>query len=276
MTNVSEQDLRDGWSDQEVAEAVRENPVWYHTMRLRRGIVTDGWFDLTTIIDKLPWPEVRGKRCLDIGTYDGQLAFELERRGAAEVIATDVASHEDWDWPPAVRAGGVEYLRQIAGVKGHGFDVAARALGSSVRKREISVYDLSPATVGTFDVVVCGSLMLHLRDPLRALEAIRGVCEGMFMSCEQIDVALTAWHRRLPLTNMSSIHNVQWHVPNLAGHRAMVRAAGFRIERVIRPYSIPFGTSHPPVHASARARALCRLVTRGWGVPHSALLARPA
>jgi tRNA (mo5U34)-methyltransferase len=244
-------------------------------MELRPGIVTPGWFDLRPIIEYLPWPEVRGKRCLDIGTYDGQLSFELERRGAREVVATDVASHEDWDWPPSVRAGGVEYLRQIAGVKGRGFEVAVEALGSSVRKQVISVYDLSPDTVGTFDVVVCGSLLLHLRDPFRALEAISSVCAGVFMSCEQIDVALSALRRSVPLTNLSGIGKVQWHVPNVAGHRAMLRAAGFRIERVVRPYSIPFGVSHPPVKVPASSRLLCRVVTRGWGVAHSALLARP-
>lgn len=268
--------VQSDWSDQEVAEAVRSNPLWYHTMQLRPGIVTAGWFDLRPVVDALPWPDVKGKRCLDIGTYDGFLAFELERRGAAEVVATDVASHEDWDFPPAVRAGGVELLREIAGEKGRGFEVAARALGSAARKQLINVYDLSPETVGTFDVVVCGSLLLHLRDPFRALEAVRSVCSGRFMSCEQIDVTLTALHRRAPLTNLSGIGQVQWHVPNLAGHRGMIRAAGFRIERTIRPYSIPFGESHPSVDASPRRRLLSKVVTKGWGVPHSALLARPA
>lgn len=263
------------WSDEDVARAVTDNPLWYHTMELRPGIVTQGWFDLRPIVDILPWPDVTGKRCLDIGTYDGFLAFELERRGAAEVVATDVASHEDWDFPPSVRAGGVEHLRQIAGVKGSGFDIAARALGSRVHKVTISAYDLSPQTVGTFDVVVCGSLLLHLRDPFRALEAVRAVCGGAFMSCEQIDVELTMFRRRTPLTNLDGVGRVQWHVPNLAGHRAMIRTAGFRIERVIRPYSIPFGVGHPPVNASPRSRAMSRLLTKGWGVPHSALRAHP-
>jgi tRNA (mo5U34)-methyltransferase len=272
---VTDSNVQSDWSDQEVADAVRANPLWYHTIELRPRIVTTGWFDLRPIVDSLPWPDVNGMRCLDIGTYDGFLAFELERRGASEVVATDVPSHEDWDFPPAIRAGGVDLLRQIAGEKGHGFEVAARALGSSVRKQLINVYDLSPSTVGTFDVVVCGSLLLHLRDPFRALEAIRSVCAGVFMSCEQIDVELTAFHRRTPLTNLDAIGQVQWHVPNLAGHRAEIKAAGFRIERAIRPYSIPFGPSHPPVEGSRRDRMLSRIVTRGWGVPHSALLARP-
>ena len=39
--------------------------------------------------------------------------------------------------------------------------------------------------------MVCGTLMLHLRDPSRALEAIRTVCTGEFMSSEEIDLRLT-------------------------------------------------------------------------------------
>lgn len=264
------------WSDEEVAQAVRDNPLWYHTMEIRPGIVTPGWFDLRPIIEQLPWPDVRGKRCLDVGTYDGHLAFELERRGASEVVATDVASHEDWDFPPSVRAGGVELLNEIAGEKGHGFEVAARALGSSVRKQLINVYDLSPETIGSFDVVVCGALLLHLRDPFRALERIRSVCAGQFMSCEQIDVLRTALFRRQPLTYLGGIGQVQWHVPNLAGHRGMIRAAGFKIERTVRPYSIPFGKSHPKVKSKPVDRILSQVVTKGWGVPHSALVATPA
>ncbi len=278
VCHVTESDIRSGgtWSDEEVAQAVRDNPLWYHTMELRPGIVTSGWFDLRPILEQLPWPDVKGKRCLDVGTYDGHLAFELERRGASEVVATDVASHEDWDFPPAVRAGGVDLLNKIAGKKGRGFDVAARALSSAVRKQEINVYDLSPETIGTFDVVVCGALLLHLRDPFRALESIRSVCAGRFMSCEQIDVMRTVLFRRQPLTYLGGIGQVQWHVPNLAGHRDMIRAAGFRIERAVRPYSIPFGPSHPPVEPGLIGRLLCRVVTKSWGLPHSALLATPA
>lgn len=267
------------WSDDEVAQLVESNPLWYHTLELRPGVVTPGWFDLRPILDALTWPDVRGKRCLDIGTYDGLLAFELERRGAAEVVATDISNHEDWDWPPLVRANGIEYLRQVAGVKGHGFDIAVKALGSSVQKREINVYDLSPETVGTFDVIVCGSLLLHLRDPQRALEAIRSVCAGSFMSCEEIDLTLTVMHPRRPLARIGPIDLTQWYVPNLAGHRLTIAAAGFAIERTRRPYVVGFGPSHPRTSgdfASFRRRLLRRTFAGGDGVPHSALLARVA
>src|SRR5881398_852835 len=162
----------------EARAAVAANPLWYHTIEVAPGVVTPGWFDLRSVVERMPWPDVRGKRCLDVGTYDGFLAFELERRGAAAVVATDISDHSQWDWPHAERERGAEYLAQVAGQKGRGFEIARSALGSSVEKREISVYDLSPEAVGAFDVVVCGSLLLHLKDPVRALEAVRSVCRG--------------------------------------------------------------------------------------------------
>ena len=267
------------WSDAEVAEAVRENPLWYHTMELRPGIVTPGWFDVRSTVDHLPWPEVSGKRCLDIGTYDGFLAFELERRGAAEVVATDIAGHEGWDWPAATRAKGPEYLASVAGIKGRGFEVAHRALRSSVTKRVISIYDLSPETVGTFDVVVMGALLLHLRDPVRALEAVRSVCAGQFMSSEQVDPQLTLMHPRTPVTTLGHLGIVQWHVPNVVAHRTMIEAAGFTIERTVKPYELRYGPAHPPGLQGVRGAAqslMRRLVGGGSGVPYSAVLARPA
>jgi SAM-dependent methyltransferase len=152
-----------------VQEQVGEQPLWYHVLDLPGGVTTPGWFDLRPVVDRLPWPDVAGRRCLDVGTYDGFLAFEMERRGAAEVVAVDIDDHRLWDWPVDVRRQAPADLAAMAGPeKGRGFRIAATALGSSVRREPVSVYDLSPATVGTFDVVVVGSLLLHLRDPLRS------------------------------------------------------------------------------------------------------------
>lgn len=271
-----EEASRTDWSDEDVAADVASNPIWYHTMELRPGIVTPGWFDPRPTVDKLPWPDVAGKRVLDVGTYDGFFAFELERRGAREVVATDIAGHEDWDFPPRVRARGVEYLREYAGEKGRGYEIAAKALGSQSRKVVISVYDLSPETIGTYDVVVCGALLLHLRDPFRALAAIRSVCEDHFLSLEEIDLSTTLAYRRRPVTSIHRIEMTQWHIPNLAGHRQMLKAAGFDIERGARPYVVPFGSAHPPRRGHRARRFLTRLTLGGEGVPHSAVLARPA
>jgi tRNA (mo5U34)-methyltransferase len=260
--------------------AVAANKLWYHTIELAPGLVTPGAFDLRPILARMPWPDVAGKRCLDVGTYDGFLAFELERRGASGIVAVDIPGHEQWDWPAPLRARGDAYLAEVAGEKGQGFRIAHEALGSRVERVESSVYDLSPALVGAFDVVVCGSLMLHLRDPVRALEAIRSVVApgGLFLSAEHVDLRLSVAHPRRPLARLGPADLVQWWVPNVAGHRQMLRAAGFELLRTTAPYAIPYGEGHPE-RAGARARAhraLALAVAGGDGVPHAAALTRPA
>src|SRR3954454_19797393 len=195
--------------------------TWYHTMELRPGEVTPGWFDLRPIVAELPWPDVRGKRCLDVGTGDGFFAFELERRGAAEVLAIDVGDPADWDWPLDSRAAGPELARAASGPdRGRPFELAKEAFGSSVERHEMRVYDLDPALLGSFDFVVAGSLLVHLRDPIGALEAIRGVCGGQFLSAAPVMLALSLLLRRRPLAQLNgSGEAVQWWMITAAGHR---------------------------------------------------------
>lgn len=266
-------------ADEAARQEVAANPVWYHTMELAPGLVTPGWFDLRPIIERLPWPDLVGKRCLDVGPYDGYLGFEMERRGAAEVVAADVAESTDWDWPLRLRESGPRGLA-ARGITdpGRGFAIAKRLLGSDVERVKISAYDLDPAELDRFDFVSCGSLLLHLRDPVRALEAIRSVCGGSLLSCEQISAELTI-RRRSAAADFRFGEVCQWWIPNPAGHRALLYAAGFTVERSTRPYAIPLGPGHPAVgrlgERKLRERLLGRMLTRGTGVPHVASLATP-
>jgi tRNA (mo5U34)-methyltransferase len=261
-------------------ERVNAVPLWYHTIEVSPGVVTPGWFDLRAVSGTWPWPDVRGKRCLDVGTADGYLAFQLEDRGAAEVVAIDLADHSDWDFAAPKQSANAAYTASVfATEKGMGFRTAHALRGSKVQYEQLSVYDLSPERLGTFDVVVCGSLMLHLKDPVRALEAIRSVCTGAFLSSEQIDPIVTITSFRRPAAQVRAGYNTQWFVPNPWGHRAMVRAAGFSIEATTRPYAIAFGASHPSPRKGWRSLGhgmATRLITGGHdGVAHAALRARP-
>ncbi|MGH2838100.1 MAG: hypothetical protein ACRDJY_07105, partial [Thermoleophilaceae bacterium] len=103
--------------------------------------------------------------------------------------------------------------------------------------------------------------LLHLRDPVRALEAIRGVCGESFVSAEQVDRRLSLLSPRRPAAWFRGGDRVQWWIPNAAGHRLMVESAGFRITEGPRRYRVPLGAGHP-----ARRRA---------GLTHSAVLAVP-
>jgi len=150
---------------------------WYHTIEVGSGVVTPGMFDHRAYLQHYPIPErLDGMRVLDVATYDGFWAFEFERRGAAEVVAIDIETFGDLDLPPAKRAamGPDELARKV----GAGFALASELRQSQVRRVICSVYDLSPEQLGKFDLVMCGSLLLHLRDPLRALQGIRSVTGG--------------------------------------------------------------------------------------------------
>ena len=255
----------------DIPQAVAANPLWYHTLDLPGGVTTPGWFDHRPVLGRIPWPDVAGKRCLDVATYDGFFAFELERRGAAEVVATDIAGHDQWDWPVSEREKGSAYLASKAGPKGRGFEIAAEALGSRVARHLVSVYDLPDASLGRFDVVVCGSLLLHLRDPFRALEAIRAVCAGAFLSVEQVDLRLSVLGRHSTYLRLNG-NDCQWLIPNRAGHARMLELCGFEPQAPGVLFTTPFGVGHPPPRFSAGGAAARRLLG-GRGMPTSALLA---
>jgi tRNA (mo5U34)-methyltransferase len=253
-------------------------------MDLAPGVTTPGWFDLRPIVDKMPWPDVRGKRCLDIGTYDGYLAFELEKRGAAEVHAIDIEDHDRWDWPPDARPEVSGIANRTEGFrgpkKGDGFRLAARVLDSKVQWHPISLYDLNPELLGMFDVITCGTLLLHLQDPVRALEAVRSVCSGYLLSSEQIELGLTLLHPHSAVFRLKgSGEECQWWLANANGHSRLLYSAGFEVERKSDPYVVEFNIHpFPPRSPFWLAReALLRVWTgaRRPGIFHRALLGKP-
>jgi tRNA (mo5U34)-methyltransferase len=249
---------------------------WYHTIDLPGHGPTPGYFD--TRGAPVPLPErLDGLRCLDVGTYDGYWAFEMERRGASEVVAVDVLDPLRWDWPADATPSAIEAIG--AGKRAsRSFETAREALGSSVQRLDVSAYDLSPAAVGAFDVVYCGSLTLHLRDPVGALMAIRSVCRGLLVLEDAIDVPLTRLLRRHPAATLDARGRPWWWKVNAAGLARLAEAAGFAVLEGPRRFSMPFGAGGPtprvhPRRLHTRAgREEARLALRGD--PHAALLAR--
>jgi tRNA (mo5U34)-methyltransferase len=252
---------------------------WYHTLELAPGVVTPGWFDTRALAPTLPWPQLRGRRCLDIGTFDGFWAFAMERGGAAEVVAVDLLDPQAWDWPPDTRPETVAAVGERKR-RGEGFEVARAALGSSVTRVERSVYDLTPATNGTFDVVYLGSLLLHLRDPLRALAAVRSVLrpDGELLVVDAIDLPRSLTLPRLPVATLDGVGRPWWWKPNLAGLARMVEVSGLEVVGAPRRvWMTPGdGQTHPrPRPALLRSRAGREALINAWrGEPHGVVRAR--
>jgi tRNA (mo5U34)-methyltransferase len=219
---------------------------WYHTIALPGGDVTPGYFDTRAAASVVPLPaSLAGKRCLDVGTYDGFWAFEMERRGAAEVVAVDVLDPRRWDWPGDTQQDAVDAIGGVKAGSLQAFEVAREALGSRVERRDVSVYDLSPESVGEFDVVYCGSLTLHLRDPVGALAAIRSVCRELLVYEDAIDVALSRRRRRTPSAVLDGRGRPWWFKLNVAGLQRVAEAAGFDVVSGPVRFDLPYGAGGP-------------------------------
>jgi tRNA (mo5U34)-methyltransferase len=219
-------------STTELQDEVGRYP-WYHSIDLGQGVVTEGMFDHRGSEDRHLLPaDLSGLRCLDVGTMDGYWAFAMERRGAAEVVAVDVEDPETLDWPASLRSRIVKTMDETKAAR---FSLARDALGSSVVREIRSVYDLD-TDLGQFDLVFCGDLLLHLKDPATALERIRRVCRGSAVVCNPVKEHFP--YRRRPLAQLDGIDEFQWWVTNLAGLERLVLSAGFaRVERG-RPFDV--------------------------------------
>lgn len=128
---------------------------WHQRWEVVPGVFTPGCnpVDLLCAHAGLP-ADLSGLRVLDIGAWNGCFSFECERRGAREVVACSLEDPEET---------GFQRLRQF--------------LGSRVRYVRGSAYALTPAELGTFDVVLFFGVLYHLRYPLLAIDRLRSVCQ---------------------------------------------------------------------------------------------------
>ncbi len=184
----------------------------YHSIELPDGKILPGLQTVEQLryrIAQHPIPEdLRGKRALDIGAWDGWFSFELEGRGAA-VTAVDVT--------------------RIAGF------LEARELRKSKVEYIISdVCRLDPAAVGTFDIVLFFGVLYHLKHPLLALERVCQLTTDM--ACIESLVTDDPPSSAVPLmefyegTELAGQFD-NWICPNVACLMAFCRTAGFaRVE----------------------------------------------
>jgi tRNA (mo5U34)-methyltransferase len=193
---------------------------WFHTFDFGNGIVTPGEDDSPSKLRRLQLgDDLSGMSVLDVGAWDGFFSFEAERRGASRVVATDSFVWQGKSW------GGK-----------CGFDLAKAALHSKVEDVTIDALDLSPETVGTFDVVLFLGVLYHMRHPLLALERIASVTKGQLILETHVD---RAWDKE-PVTVFYPGSELggdatNWCGPNPAAVVAMLKVVGFkRVELVSR------------------------------------------
>ncbi len=147
---------------------LKPNIRWFHSFRLDNGelIEGDGKYDvLKTRADRLFQGGIlKGKTVLDVGAWDGFFSFQAEKEGASKVLATDHICWSGSGW------GNKE-----------GFDYIHKKTNSKVLSLDIDVFDLSPDSVGKFDVVLFLGVLYHLKNPYGGLEQVAGLCNQVLM-----------------------------------------------------------------------------------------------
>lgn len=148
----------------ELLEKRRENVLpdllrkrWYHSFALPDGSHIDGVVSLERLRERVAEmpipPDLRGKRVLDIGAWDGWFSFEMERRGA-DVVAVDCVQLDT-------------------------FLEVHRRLNSRVQYLDLDLFELTRDNVGTFDIVLFLGVLYHLKHPLLGLERVCSLTRGL-------------------------------------------------------------------------------------------------
>lgn len=235
---------------------------WYHAFELKPGLVTPGMVPLNAgaIFDMLGVEkDLIGKRALDVGCWDGPMAFEFERRGAA-VDAVDL-HHPDIS----------------------GFNLAKDILNSNVNYVRGSVYDIEEIFGKSYDYVSFFGVYYHLKHPLLAFETLRRVLnpggrvlvEGECLCSYAEDLegvadeseALRAFAKsNLPLTLVCPGKfkgQSNWHIPNLACIRSWIESAGMVLEQ---QYITEDASSQP--YAYQRFSGVARAALRAQSEEH--------
>jgi tRNA (mo5U34)-methyltransferase len=212
-----------------VLRAEVERIRWFHTIDLGDGVVTPGEDDTPGKLATIGLPaDLSGRTVLDVGAWDGFFSFEAERRGARRVVAVD---------PSAWRPGRPE--NEWGGKAG--FDLARRALGSRVEDLDLDdLLQLSPDTVGTFDVVLFLGVLYHLPDPFPLLERVAAVTGDLLILETHAD--LLGLRRpamaHYPGSEVDGDRSTWWG-PNPALLRALLHRLGFAQVDVVHVDRLP-------------------------------------
>jgi tRNA (mo5U34)-methyltransferase len=196
---------------------------WYHTIDLGQGVVTPGVDDTPLRLARLALPEsLRGLSVLDVGAWDGFFSFEAERRGATRVVASDFYAWHGVGWG--------------TGNGKAGFTLARRVLGSKVIDVDLDVMELTPESVGTFDVVLFLGVLYHLRHPLLALERLAALTRRLLVLETVVDFVgvnrpAAAFYPGRELNDDPT----NWWGPNHQAVHAMLESVGFDTVTTVTP-----------------------------------------
>jgi 2-polyprenyl-3-methyl-5-hydroxy-6-metoxy-1,4-benzoquinol methylase len=225
----------------EFARRCGEQDYWYHSFYFDNGFEQRGDYDIGRDVADYHFPEdMTEMEVLDIGTGSGWFATYFEQRGA-KVTTVDARGYCDFDvfgrsvYPDVTTEkptpdrilpdGRTIYYSPVS----RGFWIMKDILGLKVEYVNARIYDICPELFQgrKFDLVFVGAVLMHLRDPIGALMAVRSVCRSRLIANS---LRLPGKdEERTPYMQLCSSDKdiISWWAPNKACLVQWFKAAGF-------------------------------------------------
>jgi SAM-dependent methyltransferase len=183
---VTSSDVPVPLTEQQIRDGIRDLAPFRHAIDLPYG--------LNTFVENAPgqghrnrirrWPalleacggSIEGLTVLDIACNCGGWSVEAARSGAKRVLGFDVVDR---------------YIAQANFVK-----AALSEELPQLEFRNLRVEDLSPDTVGTFDITLCFGILYHLQDPVSAMQAVSSVTDRVLFVVTMLHRPPSRWPRR--------------------------------------------------------------------------------
>jgi tRNA (mo5U34)-methyltransferase len=189
--------------------------VWYHQFEFTNGCRAMGTDPSERKLNALNLPPLRGKTVIDVGAFDGYFSFQAELLGAARVVACD---HLVWLWPGCTGRANFDLVREV--------------VSSKVEDAVVPVEDLSPDTVGMYDVTLFLGVLYHAPNMIQYLQKVKSITKELLILETLVDALEdpTPTTRYYPANSLNN-DGSNWWGPNIACVSDMLLRVGFaRVE----------------------------------------------
>lgn len=217
----------------EILKRVNSLPYWYHKINLGHGVVTPGleldllWNNLRKTRNKINY---KGKRVLDICSFDGMFAFEAEKLGAKEVVATDCLYRSQENFLLCRQILKSTKTKLFYNVSPYNLvDRLDIFFGEDYGNKIKNYYK-------KFDIVQHLGLLYHLRDPMYSLSQARSVLKTNGKLLIETDIILNEKRSVLSYNGLPDLgryrnNSTVWWLPSKLCLFEMLKASLFRVEK---------------------------------------------